>query len=124
MAGPQSEMFPEFLPLVGFLALKSPKIAKQIAMVRLLSLASSKQGKPMGGASAVDIIRMFGGEFDNSARRTLAVVAGVQKGGWIPADLLPDEAEIEKEKRALAPELARLLYEMSDRVKRYSKTGK
>ena len=123
MSGPQSDLFPDFIPEAGLRLLKSPKCAKQIAIVKLLRMAFRPLGKPLGSSAAVDVSRLLGGTFDNSARMTIAMAAGVHNGGLIPSGWLPDDAEIEKEMRAVLPIVRRALADAGERLRRFEDTG-
>jgi len=120
----QSEMFADFIPGAGLRLLKSPDCAKRIAMVKLLTMAFRPHGKPLGSSAAVDVARLLGGTFDNSARRIFAMAAGVHKWGWLPAGWGPEKAAIEKEMRANVGILRRDLADADERLRRFEESGK
>jgi len=97
----------------GLRPVKSKKMCKAIARVRLFTLAFSDGAFPV----LPDV------KGNVSAHRLLILLAGVHKGGWIPAEYLPDESEIEKEMRALAPEFARDLAAAHGRLCRFLESG-
>ncbi len=105
MSGDQPELFPEILPPAGLRVLQSPACPRLCAMIRLVNIAADllrPGNKKLGAASLVDCIRLFGGEFGNSARRTLALAAGSLPHARVPAALQQDTAEVKREMKRLA----------------------
>lgn len=122
----QPDMFPEF-STEGVRALRSPKCPKQIAMVKICALLAKifrRPDDPAGGSAVVDAIRLFGGAFSNSARKMIAVAAGVHTRNRLPDDLLPLASAVDGETLSIVRRLRPLFVEAIRLLDRMAEEGK
>lgn len=103
----QGDLFPLDIPPECERALCSIKAPELFALVQLCAELTKffyPDGKRAGRATVVDAVRLFGGQFSNTARRIIGAAARIRSDVWIP-DALAQKESVRLARRLLAKRL-------------------